>query len=114
MIFCLEVFEYLWRPFQAHKNIFNLLKPGGIAYLSYPTMYPLHNPPKMDYLRYTKNAIEKYLSEAGFKSWEITPRIATNGLGSLSDFYSHERMRPMKYTKKIFDLGYMCKVYKNG
>ena len=59
VIFCLEVMEYIWRPLQAHKNIFSLLKPGGIAYISYPTIYPLHNPPGVDYLRYTKNAIKR-------------------------------------------------------
>jgi SAM-dependent methyltransferase len=112
VIFCLEVMEYIWRPFQAHENIFDLLKPGGIAYISYPTQYPLHNPPGADYLRYTKNAVEKYLAEVGFASWEITPRIATEGLNSLSDFYSHERMRAMKETNEIFDIGYLVKCYK--
>ncbi len=110
--FCLEVFEYIWRPLIAHQNIFNLLKPGGIAYISYPTQYPLHNPPKIDYLRYSKNAIEKYLTEAGFKTWEITPRIASDGLEHLTKFYSYERMRPMKGTTEIFDIGYMCKIFK--
>ncbi len=112
VIFCLEVMEYIWRPYQAHKNIFELLKLGGVAYISYPTMYPLHNPPGVDYLRYTKNAIEKYLKEVGFKSWEIIPRIATGGLDSLSDFYSHERMRAMKETNEIFDIGYLVKAIK--
>lgn len=112
VVFCLEVMEYVWNPVVAHENVFDFLKPGGIAYLSYPTIYPLHNPPGVDYLRYTKNAIEKYLTEIGFKSWEITPRIATDGLDSLADFYSHERMRAMKETNEIFDLGYMCKVFK--
>ncbi len=111
-IFCLEVMEYVWRPLVVHQNIFNLLKPGGIAYVSYPTIYPLHNPPDIDYLRYSKNAIEKYLTEAGFRTWEITPRIASDGLDSLSSFYSHERMRPMKGTPEIFDIGYMVKIFK--
>lgn len=112
IIFCLEVSEYLFDPLTAMKNIHTLLKPEGILYMSFCTIYPLHSPPKMDYLRYSKNAIEKLLTEAGFKTWEIIPRVASDGLGSLSDFYSHEKMRPMKYTKKIFDIGYMCEIFK--
>jgi len=112
VVFCLEVFEYIWQPFFAHQNIFNFLKPKGIAYISYPTIYPLHNPPKIDYLRYTKNAVEKFLAESGFKKWEITPRIASEGLDSLADFYSYERMRAMKETKEIFDIGYLVKCFK--
>lgn len=111
-IFCLEVSEYLWNPLVALKNMYFLLKPGGVLYMSFCTNYPLHNPPGIDYLRYSKNAIEKYLKEVGFKSWEITPRVATEGAGALSDFYSRERMRPMKYAKEIFDLGYMCRAVK--
>lgn len=112
IVFCLEVMEYVFDPLTAHKNIFSILKDNGIAYISYPTLYPLHNPPKIDYLRYSKNAIKKLLTEVGFKTWEITPRIATAGRGALADFYSLERMRPMKGTAEIFDLGYMCKVFK--
>ena len=112
VVFCLEVMEYIWRPYVAHQNIFKFLKEGGIAYISYPTIYPLHNPPGIDYLRYTKNAIEKFLTESGFKSWEITSRIATAGQDSLADFYSLEQMRAMKGTSEIFNIGYMCKAVK--
>ncbi len=112
VIFCLELFEYIYDPLTAHKNIYHALADDGIAYISYPTQYPLHPPAGIDYLRYSKNAIKKYLTEAGFKTWEITPRIATDGMKSLSDFYSHERMRPMKETKEIFDIGYMCKCFR--
>ena len=113
VIFCLEVMEYLWNPFEAHTTLYNLLKDGGVAYISYPTIYPLHNPPKIDYLRYTKNAIEKLLSEAGFSTWEITPRIATNGLEALHSFYVLEGMHPMKGTTEIFNIGYCVKAFKN-
>jgi len=111
VLFCLEVFEYIYDPVTAHKNLWYLLKPGGVAYISYPTIYPLHNPPGIDYLRYSKNVIEKYLG-MNFKTWEITPRIATDGLGPLRDFYSYEGMRAMKNTSDVFDIGYMAKVIK--
>ena len=112
VIFCLEVFEYIWSPFEAHKTLYALLAEDGVAYISYPTIYPLHNPPGIDYLRYTKNAVEKLLGESGFRTWEITPRIATEGQGALSTFYSQEQMRPIRGTTEIFDTGYMVKCFK--
>lgn len=112
VIFCLEVFEYIYDPVTAHKNISHSLADDGIAYISYPTIYPLHNPPGIDYLRYTKNAIEKYLTLADFRTWEITPRMASDGMNALSDFWSRERMRPMKQTIEVYDIGYMVKAFK--
>lgn len=112
VLFCLEVFEYIYNPMVAMDNIWHLLKENGVAYISFPTIYPLHNPPGIDFLRYSKNAIEKYLKIFGFKTWEITPRVATEGRRALADFYSMEAMRPMKDTMDIYDLGYMVKVIK--
>lgn len=113
IVFCLEVMEYIFNPVQAHLNIFHLVEQGGVAYISYPTIYPLHNPPKIDYLRYSKNAIEKLLAEAGFYTWEIIPRIATEGVNSLADFYRYEGMHLMKNTEEIFDIGYCVKAIKD-
>ena len=113
VIFCLEVFEYIYNPVEAHKTIFKLLDNDGVAYISYPTIYPLHNPVGIDYLRYTKNAIKKYLRLSGFESWEIIPRIATEGASLLASFYSVEQMRPIKHTREIFDIGYLV-IAKKG
>lgn len=111
VVLCFEVGEYIWNPVQWHLNMNGLLKKDGIAYISYPSIYPLHNPPGIDYLRYTKNAIEKLLTESGFKTWEITPRVSTAGMKHLHDFYTSEKMRPMKNTDEIYDIGYMVKAF---
>lgn len=108
---CFEVAEYIWSPVQFHKNLWYLLKPGGKLYISYPTIYPLHPPEGIDYLRYSKNAIIKYLEIAGFKNWKIIPRVATSP-ETLSNFYRSEKMRPMKNTRDIFDIGYMVEASK--
>lgn len=112
VVLCFEVMEYIWNPVKAHLNLYSFLKPGGVLYISYPTIYPLHNPPGIDYLRYSKNAIEKYLSYVSFTTWEITPRQALNGRNSLADFYSYEAMKPIRGTEDIFHIGYMVKAYK--
>lgn len=111
VVFCLEVFEYVYDPVVAMHNLYKFLNKRGILYLSVPTIYPVHNPPGIDYLRYTKHGIEKLLEVAGFSSWEITPRIATAGLGLLSSFYSVEKMHPVK-DKIVYDIGYMIKAWK--
>lgn len=111
VVFCLELMEYIYNPVQAHENIRYLLGEGGIAYISYPTIYPLHNPPDIDYLRYSKNAIRKLLKEAGFKECDITPRVATAGRDHLAQFYASEGMRAMKHTEDIYNIGYLVKAW---
>lgn len=111
IVFCLEVFEYLYNPVQAIENISSFVKPGGIAYISFPTIYPVHNPAKIDFLRYTKRGVEKLLEIGQFKTWEITPRIATAGIDLLAKFYSVEGMHPVK-DKVVYDIGYMVKAWK--
>lgn len=112
VVFCLEVFEYIWNPVQAMTNLAKYVKSnGGILYISFPTNYPLHNPQGIDYLRYTKYAVEKLLSQAGFNRWEITPRVAT-AHQTLARFWQEEAMHPMKGNPEIYDLGYMVKAWK--
>lgn len=111
VLFCLEVFEYIWNPVQAIENLSSFLKENGIAYISFPTIYPLHNPPGIDYMRYTKFGVEKLLSRGGF-SWEITPRVATLGREKLAQFYNAEGMHPMRGTEMIYDIGYLVKAIK--
>lgn len=111
-VFCLEVFEYIYDPVTAVGNLYNFLNDDGVLYLSVPTIYPVHNPIGIDYLRFTKFGIERLLDEAGFASWEITPRIATAGIELLRSFYAVEQMHPIK-DKMVLDIGYMIKAWKN-
>jgi hypothetical protein len=111
-VFCLEVFEYVWNPIQALYNIYNLMTNDSVAYISFPAIYPVHNPIEIDYLRYTKQVIEKYLDIIGFSNIEITPRVATKGRASLSRFYSEEGMHPVRGSSLPFDIGYLVKARK--
>ena len=111
-VFCLELMEYVFDPITAHRNISNFLKPGGILYSSYPSIYPIHQPEEIDYLRYSKRAIEKYMQLAGFKILEITSRNSTAGTEDLSSFYMREGMHPVRKSELPFHLGYMVKAKK--
>ena len=112
VIFCLELFEYVWSPIEAVRNIYRLLKPGGIAYISFPSIYPVHNPVEIDYLRYTRNAIEKYLSINNLRILEVIPRVAKTGADALCEFYVRERMHPLKESEIPYHIGYLFKVGK--
>ena len=111
-VFCLEVFEYVWNPVQAMKNIYDLMNNDSVCYISFPAIYPVHNPVEIDYLRYTKKAIEKYLNDNGFTGIEISPRVATMGRGLLATFYSEEGMHPVRKSDLPFDIGYLVKARK--
>ena len=103
VIFCLELAEYLWNPVAAMATLNNWLRRGGILYMSFPFIYPQHEPVPHDHLRYTRQWIERIMVEefrerncAGFSDFEITPRLATAGAPLLRNFYSVERMHPAK------------------
>lgn len=93
-VFCLEVFDYVYDPVNAFKIIYDLLKPGGLAYISFPFFYPTHNPIEDDCLRYTEFGIRKLAGRVGFKISKIIPRRPeTNAIDNL---WRAERMRAAK------------------
>ncbi len=97
LIFCLEVMEYIYNPAQAIKNISNIIKIGGLFYVTFPFIYSIHEPKQADYLRYTKQGAIKLLENNGFKILEIIPRIMTPlGEASWNLFVSQEGMHTAK------------------
>jgi SAM-dependent methyltransferase len=112
LIFCLEVFEYIYDPVIALITIRDALKENGKATITFPSIYPVHNPKEADCLRYTKVGIEKLCETAALKITKIIPRVATEGLPYLAEFYSKEKMHPVKNDNVIFDIGYIVEVQK--
>lgn len=113
VIFCLEVAEYIWSPIIFHENLWYLLKPNGLAYVSYPTIYPTHNPVEYDYLRYSERAIKKYAELSRLTILSIVPRVASVGNEPLSQFYRAENMHPVKNSNLPFHIGYIVEFTKN-
>lgn len=94
-----QVIEHLDRPLDALKEACRLLKPGGILFLSFPFIYPIHAAP-YDYLRYTNHYLEKKLPEYGF---EILDEKSIGGfwycLGVFSGHYFRKLDRgPLRIT----------------
>jgi len=111
VVFCLEVSEYWYNPLQALQNISELLIKGGILYISFHFLYPMHNPKGKDYLRYTKWGVEKLLKEIGFEIEDIKYRTVKDK-GRLFEFYAGECMRPCKSYNQHSDIGYLIKAIK--
>lgn len=94
LIFCLEVFDYIWNPAFAFMNINQRLAVGGTAWITFPFVYPTHNPIEYDMLRYTEFAVRKYAELSGWTIEEIIPRRPeTNAIENL---WRSERMRAAK------------------
>jgi SAM-dependent methyltransferase len=93
-IFMLEVLEYVWNPVIAIENCNEFLKRGGLLYLSFHFLYPLHKPEDFDYLRYTPNGIIQILEENGFNVESFTNREMTkDGFNKFQEFISLEGMK---------------------
>lgn len=113
ILFCLEVMEYIWDPIICLNNLNRLMKDGAILYISFPTIYPHHNPYGEDCLRYTRWGVEKLLSKTGFEIEELTPRKAKHtNFNWLWEFYMKEGMRPAKNFDGHIDIGYLVKAKK--
>ncbi|MCL4503970.1 MAG: methyltransferase [Deltaproteobacteria bacterium] len=112
IVFCLEVFEYIYDPFQAIKNLYKILKPGGTLFVSFHFIYPHHGPWGMDYLRYTRWGVEKLLTEAGFQSWERYSRPFKRPQ-AITEFYAGEQMKGEKPNSPLhLDQGYLIEAVK--
>lgn len=94
MIFCLEVFEYIWNPVAAMENIAANLKPKGTAWVTFPSFYPLHQPVTDDALRYMPAGIRKLAACANLEIVHMIERRPETS--ALRQFFSAERMRAAK------------------
>ncbi len=115
MIFCIEVMEYIIDPINTLKNIWFMLKPGGILYISFHFIYPHHNPMYEDCLRYTTWGVNKLLKKTGFKILEKKTRYASDkNILHLRMFYITEGMRGNYEAVDPIEIGWIVKAQKEG
>lgn len=92
IVFCLEVFEYIIDPIRAMENIHRATRDRAIV--TFPFIYPIHEPVQADSLRYTKTAIERLAYKVGFEIDAIHGRMAETP--AILNAYSSERLRAAK------------------
>lgn len=95
LVFCLEVFDYIYQPFIALNVIKAWMKPGGTAWVTFPSFYPTHQPIEDDALRYMEGGIRKLAAAAGLTIQQMIKRRPESQL--LDAFYRTERMRAAKH-----------------
>lgn len=82
-IFCTGTLEHIENPSQAMKEIFRVLKPGGIGHFEVPFMQPYHKDPE-DYWRWTLNGLRLFARLHGFEEIHsgvhLGPSSALNAL----------------------------------
>ena len=72
-LFHTEVLEHVYHAGQFLGECHRVLKPSGTMFFTVPFQARYHYIPH-DFFRYTPAALERMLSEAGFRSIEIRPR----------------------------------------
>lgn len=109
LVFCLEVFEYVYNPWAAFRTLAGVMKKGATAWVSFPSFYPLHQPIDDDALRYMPAGIVKLANAHYLKLEEmIKRRPETN---ALQQFFSAERLRAAKGEDHAFT-GFICRFTK--
>lgn len=95
VVFCLEVFDYVFNPALAMCTLSSMLKPGGRLFVTFPTIYPLHQPVEDDALRYMPGGIKKLADISGLEIVSMTARhFETNWWAQT---IQAERMRGAKH-----------------
>lgn len=79
-----QVIEHLESPLLAMQEVYRLLKPGGVVFLSFPFLYPQHAPPH-DYLRFTEFYLVNKIAGDGF---EVVDSAKFGGYWYLMGMYS--------------------------
>lgn len=93
LIFCLGVTDYIINPNIFMDNIFKILKKGGVAWVEFPFVYPIHNPVDDEGCRYSEGCIKRLAKQANLVIEDIIYKIPKPGNKYLLAFYSADGMR---------------------
>lgn len=61
-----QVLEHVRRPYRAVRNVWEMLRPGGIFAVNTPFLIRVHEDPE-DYSRWTEKGLRQLLVEGGFE-----------------------------------------------
>lgn len=115
-VFCVEVMEYIYEPVVAVKNLGNILTKGGVLYITFPFLYPVHKPSGEDFLRYTEYGAKKILKEGGFEVVSMDYSImGDDGCKAYLEFITSEKMRSDRdyfQTQSFLSTEFMFKAVK--
>jgi len=77
VVYCLEVIEHCDHPENLLKQIYQLIKPNGLLYLSTPFQFRLHGP-LPDYWRISEYGLKCLANKTNFKILELEALVESN------------------------------------
>jgi SAM-dependent methyltransferase len=105
-----QVIEHLPNPEKSFAEAARVLKPGGLLFLSYPYLYPIHAPP-YDFARLSRYALDTMLEAHGL---ELVERRALAGfwymLGALMPVYL-QGLPPVRALRIGKPLGWLVRAW---
>ena len=108
-----QVIEHLPDPEKSIAESARVLKPGGLFFLSYPYLYPIHAPP-YDFARLSQFALDAMLERHGL---ELVERRALAGfwymLGALTPIYI-QGLPPVRMLRLGEALGWIARTWCRG
>ena len=99
LIIAEQIFEHLLRPYQAAKNVFEMLAPNGVFLISTPFLVKIHNLP-LDCSRWTPLGLKHFLAECGFPMDGIQTWAWGNRACVVANFDGWKKFRPMIHSLK--------------
>ncbi|MEI6462679.1 MAG: methyltransferase domain-containing protein [bacterium] len=107
-IIATEFFEHIYNIEIVLKEIYRVLKKGGIFYFTVPFIWPLHETPYDEY-RYTPFSLTRHLNKSGFK--KITIKVLGNYYASLAQMLciwienvkNNTRSKTKRFILEIFE-----------
>lgn len=108
-----QVIEHLPDPEKSIAEAARVLKSGGILFLSYPYLYPMHAPP-YDFARLSEFALDRMLETHGL---ELVERRRLAGfwylMGALTPIYL-QGLPPVRALRLAKPLGWMVRMLCRG
>lgn len=71
-VLCTQVLEHVERPDHCVLELYRVLKPGGVLFLTAPMAQAEHQPPH-DFFRYTSYGLRSVVGGAGFRDIRVEP-----------------------------------------
>jgi len=124
LVICTEVLEHVKVPQAVLAEIYRVLKPNGLMFLTAPFLYSIHEAP-YDFYRYTYYGLKWLLSTIGFQiefikprgellgvivfflrrfADKITKKLLGNRLGSLIPWIALDRIYLLFFLRKCLNL----------
>jgi SAM-dependent methyltransferase len=76
LVFCSQVLEHVARPWAVVQECSRVLRPGGVALLTAPFLFP-HHPSPTDFYRFTHEGLSFLATDAGLEVEEVSAQCGS-------------------------------------